>query len=146
MYIRSREDVFSVTLHPPCPSVNDKMEAPKELLAKLGLLPMPPEAPAIGPGGCVVGVIPPGGQVPIAPMAAPMGASHLVGGPSTGVSLSANWGISDRMQPQNAEAQQLRTFTESHYSRASLFMKSILSILISSAVQCDIMICVSCLC
>ncbi|OQR79525.1 hypothetical protein BIW11_05677 [Tropilaelaps mercedesae] len=86
VYIRSREDVFSVTLHPPCPSVNDKMEAPKDLLAKLGLLPLPPEGSAISPGGCVIGVLPPGSQVPIASMAAPLGGApaHLVGGPSTG--------------------------------------------------------------
>ncbi|XP_028967812.1 polyadenylation and cleavage factor homolog 11 [Galendromus occidentalis] len=42
IYVRSREDVFSVTLHPPCPSVNDKMEATPELLNKLGLKPLLP--------------------------------------------------------------------------------------------------------
>lgn len=101
--------MFSVTLHPPCPSVNDKMEAPKELLAKLGLLPMPPDSLTLGPGGCVVGMLPPGGQVPIAPIGAPMGSApaHLMGGPSTGVSLAVGRGIKYRVA-QNTETQQAK--------------------------------------
>ena len=61
MLVRSHDDLFTVTLHPPCPTVSNKLDAPQELLAKLGLRPMSllPTATAIprgpGPAGAMSG-------------------------------------------------------------------------------------------
>lgn len=78
IYVRSREDVFSVTLHPPCPSVNDKMEATPELLNKLGLKPLLPNPNTPFIGGPYQGMHPIPGHLPL-------------NGANSGVSQTSTW-------------------------------------------------------
>ncbi|XP_003743974.1 pre-mRNA cleavage complex 2 protein Pcf11 [Galendromus occidentalis] len=86
MLVRSHDDLFTVTLPPPCPTVSNKLDAPPELLAKLGLRPM----------------LPPTATMPRGP--GPMGAGSGAGGAGDwrrydGLPPSSNQGLPPGMYP-----------------------------------------------